>query len=175
MKGAGGRHWKPALIRAAQTSAQRLFRKDESIDYDTLIAPLQLTNKNAGCKASAGTKRCRLALDYLHTQCRCQLPCSPFILASWAASQHSMLHSVSAQASREALAATRAGTLRIRLAAGWQTSASYGKMLAANPPHLTGCWDGAGLIQDMHLGAVGMQIECWRSPVDRCHLCQCAL
>lgn len=88
--------------------------------------------------------------------------CAPALTwASW--SRHPAFHaSVSAQASREALAAMRWGTLRIRSATGRQTIVSYGKMLGSEPTPSHGAELERVQSQDMTLWC-RWRIECWRS------------
>ena len=88
--------------------------------------------------------------------------CAPALTwASW--SRHPAFHaSVSAQASREALAAMRRGTLRIRSATGRQIIVSYGKMLGSEPTPSHGAELERVQSQDMTLWC-RWRIECWRS------------
>lgn len=72
--------------------------------------------------------------------------CAPAVTwASW--SRHPAFHaSASAQASREALAAMRRGTLRIRSAPAGRPLSHTGRCWAVNPPHLTVLrWSGFSL------------------------------
>ena len=114
------------------------------------------------------TKRCDFSLGYLHTRWQSLCSCCNLGLLE----RHPAFHaSASAQASREALAAMRRGTLRIRSAPAGRPSSHTGRCWAANPPHLTVLrWSGFSL-RTWHSGADGRLNA--DAPMGRMPPCQC--
>lgn len=124
-------------LSAQQSSEKKVIR------HDTRDRTLAAHQQKCRLQASAEPKGVTSALIIFTLG---DSRCAPALTwASW--SRHPAFHaSVSAQASREALAAMRRGTLRIRSAPAGRPSSHTGRCWAVNPPHLTVLrWSGFSL------------------------------